>query len=223
MIPKANILLLRDPTASFGMLETVLTNITSDSGMAQDDLDGVIVTNACSFETWDKANGTRKDEFPFYVVGKAAPFRHAQRRHPWRISWNGRAARRFILAIQPRPTKLLHLTGDKNRDILPNILAAQEFIFTPSSSLASSVDNGGPIMPETHPVHIDIKVPDMEEGEGIGEVDVALVTVKAGEKPTQPAGLANSVGLQEKRVLFRQFVHKLVLPGNRPSTVLSFI
>ncbi len=28
----------------------------------------------------------------------------------------------FILAEQPRPTKLLYLTGDKNRDTLPNIL-----------------------------------------------------------------------------------------------------
>ncbi|KAK0442162.1 hypothetical protein EV421DRAFT_1809756 [Armillaria borealis] len=32
-----------------------------------------------------------------------------------------------------------------------------------SSSLASSVDNDGPIMPETHPVHIDAEVPDMED------------------------------------------------------------
>ncbi len=121
------------------MLETVLTNIASDSGMAQDDLDGVIVNNACSFETWDKANGTRKDgtcrihlpkpcsqihrqNFPSMSSGRLLHSVIAQRRHPWRISWDGRAAHRFILAIQPRPTKLLHLTGDKNRDILPNIL-----------------------------------------------------------------------------------------------------
>ncbi len=87
-----------------------------------------------------------------------------------------------------------------------------------SSSLTSSVDSHGPITPETHPVHIDVEVPDIE-GEGIGEVDVALV-VKADKKPIQPAGLANSAGLQEKRVFFRRIVHKLVPPGNRPSTVL---
>ncbi len=76
--------------------------------------------------------------------------------------------------------------------------------------------------PETRPVHIDVKVPDMEEGEGIGEVDIALV-VKADEKPIQPADLADSAGSQKKQVFFRRFVQKLVLPENRPSTVLSLV
>ncbi len=91
-----------------------------------------------------------------------------------------------------------------------------------SSSLASSVDSDGPITPETHPVYIDVEVPDMEEGEGIGEVDVALV-VKDDVKPIQPSDLANSAGSQKKRVFFRRFVQKLVSSGNRSSTVLSFV
>ncbi|KAK0447307.1 hypothetical protein EV421DRAFT_1733852 [Armillaria borealis] len=70
------------------------------------------------------------------------------------------------------------------------------------------------------PVHTDVEVPDME-GEGIGEVDVALV-VKNYEKP-QPADLANSTGLQEKWVFFRRFVQKLVSPGNRSSAVLFIV
>ncbi len=39
-----------------------------------------------------------------------------------------------------------------------------------SSSLASSVDSYGPITSETHPVHIDVEVRDIEEGEDIGQV-----------------------------------------------------
>lgn len=62
----------------------------------------------------------------------------------------------------------------------------------------------------------------MEEGEGIGEVDVALV-VKDDVKPIQPSDLANSAGSQKKRVFFRRFVQKLVSSGNRSSTVLSFV
>ncbi len=91
-----------------------------------------------------------------------------------------------------------------------------------SSSLASSVDSDGAITPETHSVHIDVEVPVMEEGEGIGEVDVALV-VKADEMPIQPADLVNSADSQKKRVFFRRFVQKLVLPRNRSSTVLFFV
>ncbi|KAK0232029.1 hypothetical protein EDD85DRAFT_792935 [Armillaria nabsnona] len=213
-----------------------------------------------TFEARDKVNGTGKDGYCL-----DATFHHSQRRHPWRIFWDSRAARRFILAVQPRPTKLLHLTGDKNCDTLLNILGGtgvslhslknivlesatvdrvlspsdaeflcealklridigsanlwleelllsaieQCYIILPqvlsscahellwshtqnvlvyretggldtlicpilsSSSLASSVESDDPITPENHSVHIDVEVPDMEEGEGIGEVDVA--------------------------------------------------
>ncbi|KAK0449663.1 serine/threonine protein kinase, negative regulator of sexual conjugation and meiosis [Desarmillaria tabescens] len=93
---------------------------------------------------------------------------------------------------------------------------------TSSSSLASSVDSDGPITPETHPVHVDVEVPDMEEGEGIGEVDVASV-VKDDEKPIQPADLVDSASSQKKRVFFRRFVQKLVPSGNRSSSILSFV
>ncbi len=61
-----------------------------------------------------------------------ATFHHSQRRHPWRIFWDSRAARRFILAVQLRPTKLLHLTGDKIATPFLTFLAAQEFLCTPS-------------------------------------------------------------------------------------------
>ncbi|KAG7441921.1 uncharacterized protein BT62DRAFT_1010948 [Guyanagaster necrorhizus] len=60
-----------------------------------------------------------------------------------------------------------------------------------SRSIASSVDSDGPIAPETHPVHVDVsEVPDMEEGEGIGEMNIALV-VKDDENDIQPADLAD--------------------------------
>ncbi|SJL16202.1 uncharacterized protein ARMOST_19721 [Armillaria ostoyae] len=57
---------------SIPVLETVLTNIAELASVTgQSDFDGVIMTSARSCEAWDKANGTGKDEFPFYVVGKA--------------------------------------------------------------------------------------------------------------------------------------------------------
>ncbi|PBK83999.1 kinase-like protein [Armillaria gallica] len=70
-----------------------------------------------------------------------------------------------------------------------------------SSWIASSAYSDGPITPETHPVHVDVEVPDMEEGEGINEVDIALV-VNNNEKPIQPADLADSAGSRKNRVFF---------------------
>ncbi|KAK0204209.1 tetrapyrrole biosynthesis, uroporphyrinogen III synthase [Desarmillaria ectypa] len=152
MTSKANVLLLREPTPSsdsgkdryevpfaaakytpfsIPVLETVLINITELALVtAQGDFDGIIMTSARSCEAWDKANGTGKDakEFPFYVVGKAtaSTLRSIIPNADIRGESSGTAEQlaNFILAVQPRPTKLLYLTGDKNRDTLPNILGA---------------------------------------------------------------------------------------------------
>ncbi len=48
-----------------------------------------------------------------------ATLRYSQRQHPQRISWD---RKQLATSLQPRPAKLLHLTGDKNCDALPNIL-----------------------------------------------------------------------------------------------------
>ncbi|PBK80575.1 tetrapyrrole biosynthesis, uroporphyrinogen III synthase [Armillaria gallica] len=149
MTSKAKVLLLREPTPSsdsdqdryeaafaaakytpfsIPVLETVLTNITELASVTkQSDFDGVIVTSARSCEAWDKANGTERDEFPFYVVGKAtaSTLRSSMPNADIRGESSGTAEQlaNFILAEPPRPpTKLLYLTGDKNRDTLPNIL-----------------------------------------------------------------------------------------------------
>ncbi|PBK70585.1 tetrapyrrole biosynthesis, uroporphyrinogen III synthase [Armillaria solidipes] len=147
MTSKANVLLLRELTLSSGsdqdryetafatenytpfsipVLETVLTNITELASVTElSDFDGVIVTSARSCEAWDKANGTGKGEFPFYVVGKAtaSTLRSSMPNADIRGEYSGTAEQlaNFILAEQPRLTKLLYLTGDKNRDTLPNI------------------------------------------------------------------------------------------------------
>ncbi|KAK0449618.1 tetrapyrrole biosynthesis, uroporphyrinogen III synthase [Desarmillaria tabescens] len=148
MTSGVNVLLLREPTPSsdsgqdryeatfaaaqytpfsIPVLETVLTNITELASVtAQGDLDGVIMTSARSCEAWEKANGTGKDEFPFYVVGKAtaSTLRSITSSADIRGESSGTAEQlaNFILGEQPRPTKLLYLTGDKNRDTLPSIL-----------------------------------------------------------------------------------------------------
>ncbi|KAK0442098.1 tetrapyrrole biosynthesis, uroporphyrinogen III synthase [Armillaria borealis] len=157
MTSKLNVLLLREPTPSsdtgqdryetafaaakytpfsIPVLETVLTNITELASVTeQSDFDGVIVTSARSCEAWDKANSTGKDEFPFYVVGKAtaSTLRSSMPNADIRGESSGTAEQlaNFILAEQPRPTKLLYLTGDKNRDTLPNILGGAGVVLHP--------------------------------------------------------------------------------------------
>ncbi|KAK0192074.1 tetrapyrrole biosynthesis, uroporphyrinogen III synthase [Armillaria mellea] len=149
MTSKANVLLLREPTPasdsgedryeaafaaakytpySIPVLETVLTNITELASVTeQSDFDGVIMTSARSCEAWDKANGTKKDGFRFYAVGKAtaSTLHSSMPNADIRGEHSGTAEQlaNFILAEQPCPTKLLYLTGDKNRDTLPNILS----------------------------------------------------------------------------------------------------
>ncbi|PBK80570.1 hypothetical protein ARMGADRAFT_1092135 [Armillaria gallica] len=122
MASKANVVLLREPTPSsdsdqdryeaafaaakyapfsIPVLETVLTNIAElASATEQSDFDGVIVTSARSCETWDKANGAEKDDKISLLCCRKgycldATFQHAQRRHPWRIFGNRRAARQL--------------------------------------------------------------------------------------------------------------------------------
>ncbi|KAK0482410.1 tetrapyrrole biosynthesis, uroporphyrinogen III synthase [Armillaria novae-zelandiae] len=112
---------------SIPVLETVLTNLTELASVTeQSDFDGVIMTSARSCEAWDNANGTGKDEFPFYVVGTAtaSTLRSSMPNADIRGESSGTAEQlsNFVLAEQPRPAKLLYLTGDKNRDTLPNIL-----------------------------------------------------------------------------------------------------
>ncbi|KAK0215644.1 tetrapyrrole biosynthesis, uroporphyrinogen III synthase [Armillaria fumosa] len=150
MTTKANVLLLREsvPSPDTGedryeaafarvnytpfsipVLETVLTNITElASVIDQSNFDGVIMTSSRSCEAWDKAKCTRKDGFPFYVVGTAtaSTLRSSMANADIRGEHSGTAEQlaNFILAEQPRPAKLLYLTGDKNRDALPNILGS---------------------------------------------------------------------------------------------------
>ncbi|KAK0496489.1 tetrapyrrole biosynthesis, uroporphyrinogen III synthase [Armillaria luteobubalina] len=150
MLSNANVLLLREPTPSsdggqdryeaafirgnytpfsIPVLETVLTNITELASVTeQSDFDGVIMTSSRSCEAWDKANGAGKDGFLFYVVGKAtaSTLRSSMVNADIRGEHSGTAEQlaNFILAEQPRPTKLLYLTGDKNRDTLPSILGS---------------------------------------------------------------------------------------------------
>ncbi|PBK83503.1 hypothetical protein ARMGADRAFT_1089348 [Armillaria gallica] len=60
-----------------------------------------------------------------------------------------------------------------------------------------------------------VEVPDMEERDSIDGVE-------DDEKP-QLSALADSAGSQKKRMFFRRIVQKLVSPGNRSSTFLSFV
>ncbi|SJL12708.1 uncharacterized protein ARMOST_16139 [Armillaria ostoyae] len=65
MTSKHNVLLLpKSAPFSIPVLEAVLTNITQLASVtAQEDFDGVIITNARSCEAWDKANGITREDF----------------------------------------------------------------------------------------------------------------------------------------------------------------
>ncbi|KAG7441986.1 uncharacterized protein BT62DRAFT_462807 [Guyanagaster necrorhizus] len=105
--------------------------------------------------------------------------------------------------------------------VLPSLQAIHSVMF--SRSIASSVDSDGPIAPETHPVHVDVsEVPHMEEGEGIGEVDIALV-VKDDENDIQPTDFADGAGSQNKRGFFRRFVQKLVASWDTLSRIFALV
>lgn len=68
------------------------------------------------------------------------------------------------------------------------------------SSLASSADSEGPITPETHPIHVEMDVPDMEDGEDLGEA----LHIEMHVKPTKPVEVT-----LPKKVFFRRFIEKL--------------
>ncbi|KAK0442102.1 tetrapyrrole biosynthesis, uroporphyrinogen III synthase [Armillaria borealis] len=96
---------------SVPVLETVLTNIAELASVTgQSDFDGVIMTSARSCEAWDKANGTGKDEFPFYLVGMAtaSTLRSSMANADIRGESSGTAEQ----------------LANLNRDTLPNILGS---------------------------------------------------------------------------------------------------
>ncbi|EKM52818.1 uncharacterized protein PHACADRAFT_149738 [Phanerochaete carnosa HHB-10118-sp] len=134
------------------VLETVLVNgseldETIRAGPEKTGLSGVIVTSARACEAWKEAVLRLVDGLsgsadwtgvPFYVVGKATAsalreIREAtndSRLAPVDIrggaeSGTSERLAHFILQELPQrdgPRKFLYLTGDKNRDVLPNIL-----------------------------------------------------------------------------------------------------
>ncbi|KAK0192081.1 hypothetical protein F5146DRAFT_928277 [Armillaria mellea] len=132
--------LLQNTRLTRFVLETVLANLSEfASVIEQSDFDGVIMTSARSCEAWDKANGQRRTVrvvilfspsragFRFYAVGKAtaSTLHSSMPNADIRGEHSGIAEQlaNFILAEQPCLTKLLYLTGHKNRDTLPNILS----------------------------------------------------------------------------------------------------
>ncbi|KAG7087405.1 hypothetical protein E1B28_013375 [Marasmius oreades] len=134
---------------SVPVLETVLTNVNDLTGIIQHGpaYDGVIMTSARACEAWrDAVDGLESQHTPsnydwnsrpFYVVGKGtkSALCEIHTRHPnspfapnplmikGEDCGNADQLGRFIVEdLKSTPTKLLYLTGDKNRDTLPNIL-----------------------------------------------------------------------------------------------------
>ncbi|KAK0442168.1 hypothetical protein EV421DRAFT_2035991 [Armillaria borealis] len=71
MTSKANILLLREPMLCSDSGKDRNDATFLDSITALGDFDGIITTDAHSYEALDRVNGTGNNESPFYVVGKA--------------------------------------------------------------------------------------------------------------------------------------------------------
>ncbi|KAL0060113.1 uroporphyrinogen-III synthase [Marasmius tenuissimus] len=135
---------------SVPVLETSLTNIDELERIIQTGpvYDGVIITSARACEAWRDAVDSLEDrsteitgdswqEKPFFVVGKGtgSSLADIHARHPrsplvpnpslikGEDCGNANELGRFIVEdFKSKPVKLLYLTGDKNRDTLPNIL-----------------------------------------------------------------------------------------------------
>ncbi|KDQ23769.1 hypothetical protein PLEOSDRAFT_1079082 [Pleurotus ostreatus PC15] len=120
---------------SIPVLETNLTNIEELVGILSDTstgFSGVILTSARACEAWK--NAIRWCALPFYVVGKstASALREldgAPKDIRGEDSGNAEQLARHILNDTRQISgKLLYLTGDKNRDTLPNILTSNNLI-----------------------------------------------------------------------------------------------
>ncbi len=76
-------------------------------------------------------------------TGKDGTFRTRhyvpQRRHLWR-NFRDNTEAHPILAVQSRPTKLLYMIGDKNRDTLPGILGGPGILLHSSNRYAVFYD-----------------------------------------------------------------------------------
>ncbi|KAG6908796.1 hypothetical protein DXG01_003243 [Tephrocybe rancida] len=133
---------------SVPVLETVTTNLSTlkdiiKNGPAAENFDGVILTSARSCEAWKSSvNELIKDtmgedswsHIPFYVVGQAtasalADVRRMYGQTPYtpeiihgESSGTGERLAQYIRDLPVKPTRLLLLTGDKNRDTVPSIL-----------------------------------------------------------------------------------------------------
>ncbi|KAJ7600762.1 tetrapyrrole biosynthesis, uroporphyrinogen III synthase [Mycena floridula] len=113
------------PVLETGLLgHAELQKIVDNQGK---DFDGVIITSARACEAWKATAVSHWNEIPFYVPGSAtaAAVRSIYPSQDLDIrgedTGTSENLARFILQDMG-PGNLLYLTGDKNRDILPNIL-----------------------------------------------------------------------------------------------------
>ncbi|KAJ7052603.1 tetrapyrrole biosynthesis, uroporphyrinogen III synthase [Mycena amicta] len=135
-------------TASVPALETALVHhdTLTDIIRRGSEYGGVIITSGRGCEAWEHSVGTLPTSSalttwkttPFYVVGRssASKLEDIQSLYPdspftphdirGESTGNSEQLARFILADFPSPPSkpLLYLTGDKNRDTLPEILRA---------------------------------------------------------------------------------------------------
>ncbi|KAG9217703.1 hypothetical protein CCMSSC00406_0003608 [Pleurotus cornucopiae] len=129
---------------SIPVLETSLTNIEELVRILNDastGFSGVILTSARACEAWKSASDrvaapslVRWCALPFYVVGKSTAsalreFDGAPKDIRGEDSGNAEQLARCILNdTRQMSGKLLYLTGDKNRDTLPSILASNNLV-----------------------------------------------------------------------------------------------